>query len=208
MALEIEIKLSIAQENIAGLLECAFFKQMSQKPITKELANIYFDTNDWQLQAKKIALRIRCSDGQYIQTLKTSGNSEQGLSRRQEWEWDLMDDNLDLSLLPAGVLPSINAAELIGQFTTNFNRQIWYVEHHGADGSLATIEIALDQGVITAQGREQSFVISELELELKRGDASVLLEVANILQQQCADLAPSDISKAARGFELLATSAH
>jgi len=208
MAREIEIKLSIAQENIAGLLECAFFKQLTQKPVIKELTNIYFDTDDWQLQKQKIALRIRCSDGQYIQTLKTSGTSEQGLSNRQEWEWDLNDDRLDFSLLPADVWPNISAAELAGQFTTNFNRQIWYVEHQGVDGALATIEMALDQGRISAQGREQSFVISELELELKSGDTSALVEVARILQHQCTDLTPSDVSKAARGFELLAAPAN
>jgi inorganic triphosphatase YgiF len=202
---EIEIKLSIAQESIEKLLSCVFFSQIAIAPITKELTNIYFDTNDWQLRAKKIALRIRRSDEQYIQTLKTSGTSEQGLSKRLEWEWDLSDDQLDFTLLPLDVWPDVAAEELVGQFTTTFTRQLWYVEHRTIDGAQAMIEIALDQGHISAQGCEQSLKISELELELKSGDASVLVEVASILQQQCAALTPSDVSKAARGFELLAS---
>jgi inorganic triphosphatase YgiF len=200
---EIEIKLSIAQESIEKLLSCAFFSQIAIAPITKELTNIYFDTDDWRLRAKKIALRIRRSDEQYIQTLKTSGTSEQGLSKRLEWEWDLTDDQLDFSLLPTDVWPDIAPEDLVGQFTTTFTRQIWYVEYRMANSESSTIEIALDQGLVTAQGCEQSLVISELELELKSGDASALVEVANILQQQCPDLIPSDVSKAARGFELL-----
>lgn len=202
---EVEIKLSIDQESIDKLLSCAFFSQIAIAPMTKELTNIYFDTNDWQLRAQKIALRIRRSDEQYIQTLKTSGTSEQGLSNRLEWEWDLSDDQLDFTLLPVDVWPDIAAEDLVGQFTTTFTRQLWYVEHRTIDGAQAMIEIALDQGYISAQGCEQTLLISELELELKSGDAPALVEVANILQQQCAALTPSDVSKAARGFELLAS---
>jgi len=201
---EIEVKLEIASESVEKLLKCSFFSTKTARVEQKMLNNTYFDTSDWQLNKRRIALRVRDSDGRFIQTLKTKGISEQGLHQRLEWEWDLQQPQLDLSLLPQQHWPvAIAVGDLKALFTTNFSRQLWYFQHIDANGVESSVEMALDRGLVTADGVDQQLPICELELELLEGSATALIEIAAILTAQCPELRACDVSKAARGYQLL-----
>ncbi|OUS33177.1 hypothetical protein A9R01_09985, partial ['Osedax' symbiont bacterium Rs2_46_30_T18] len=121
-----------------------------------------------------------------------------------EWEWDLQQPQLDLSLLPQQHWPAaIAVGDLKALFTTNFSRQLWYFQHIDANGVESSVEMALDRGLVTADGVDQQLPICELELELLEGSATALIEIAAILTAQCPELRACDVSKAARGYQLL-----
>ncbi|MEH6442448.1 MAG: CYTH domain-containing protein [Oceanospirillaceae bacterium] len=205
MKQEIEVKLSIDPNKVAKLLNCDFIIQLASKFEKKQLGNTYYDTVQLELKKKRIALRVRNSDGKFIQTLKTQGQSNDGLHQRLEWEWDLPTQQLDCTLLPTEHWPQqIDPHQLKAIFSTNFTRQLWYFEHTSVNGVSSNIEMALDQGLVETLGVDKTITISELELELVSGDASALQEVAQILMKECTDLQPSDVSKAAKGYTLLA----
>lgn len=204
MKKEIEIKLEITAERVEKLLGCSFFTSLGAKIEQKILKNTYYDTSDWQLNKRRIALRVRDSDGRFIQTLKTKGSSNNGLHKRLEWEWDLQQPQLDLTLLPEQHWPAeIAGSDLLALFTTNFSRQLWCFRHIDANGVESSIEMALDRGLVAAPAIKQQLPICELELELLEGSATALVEIAAILTAQCPELRACDVSKAARGYQLL-----
>ena len=116
-------------------------------------------------------------------------------------------------------------------FRTDFTRTLWH--WHGGENApgnasaftgvvapadsraaatIATdseidIEIALDRGEVSAEigGVRRSTALHELELELKRGPASALQPLAEKLMAAIPGLAPDDVSKAERGYRLLAS---
>jgi len=201
---EIELKLLIQPQLIEKLINSSFFRRLKAKKENKQLENTYFDTDNWLLQCEKIALRIRKDGNAYIQTLKTKGKCEKGLHKRLEWEWPLDSNNLNTALIPAEHWPlAIEYKNLKPIFNTNFQRKIWLFEHQDKQGNIAKIEMALDQGVISSDFSANTEVICELELELISGNVNALNEIAYLLKKECPSLAPSDASKAARGFALI-----
>lgn len=205
MATEVELKLQILETNEADAL-----KQLERvlgvtgfKPT--ELRNIYFDTPDFSLNSKRIALRIRYQQNHFIQTLKTKGTSVNGLHQRGEWEWGVDAPELDVVLLnnceawPA----SIDTSLLIPVFETNFTRHQLEFTWTDSVGKVARIELAVDAGAILVANQSES--ISEIELELLTGESSTLLE----LGQYLFDSMPvkyADVSKAERGYRLFESS--
>ncbi|SFH52349.1 CYTH domain-containing protein [Modicisalibacter xianhensis] len=196
MAEEIEIKLALGPGEADKLPGHPAFGAMSAPPA--RLANTYYDTPAGDLEAAKVALRLRRTPGRTLQTLKTAGHGSGGLSARGEWEWEVDGDTLDLDGLTA--LPPMQALghdvlrALAPRFTTDFERQAWLIDHEGA-----RIEVALDRGEIRAGGR--SVTIDELELELKVGEPDALWHLARRLAETVA-LRPANASKAARGGAL------
>lgn len=91
--------------------------------------------------------------------------------------------------------------ELIELFRTNFTRTLWNIELDGSE-----IEAAIDQGDVFAEVDRETrrAPISEVELELKSGDEAALHTLAAELGKQIAGLAPDNISKAQRGYQLRA----
>ena len=143
--------------------------------------------------------------GKWLQTLKAGGAAAGGLHQRNEWEYPLPRGKLDLALFPAGVLDQADgsagrvADRLESVFTTDFVRTVWLVRP--APGTC--IEVVLDQGrIFSAVRGRRELPISELELELKAGDAAALYAFAAGLQQGIA-LRPDSVSKAERGYRLL-----
>ncbi|MCW7555839.1 CYTH domain-containing protein [Endozoicomonas gorgoniicola] len=199
MSFETELKLSLSENSISQLKTHSFWKKFAvEGPKTFHLGNIYYDTADMALNQARVALRIREKNGEYFQTLKTKGESANGLTRRGEWEWRIPDNQLDFSGLTEvwpeslqGVAPD----QLQPLFATDFDRTTWLVEYSGA-----RVEAALDKGLV--KSGEAHSPICELELELIEGDESVLQQIADELGQTI-QLTPSDQSKAERGFELL-----
>jgi inorganic triphosphatase YgiF len=211
---EIELKLRLNATELLLLKKILNSEQFIRQP-TLKLLNRYFDTPQMGLSQSGAALRIRQQDeldtqgmvshSQIIQTLKTRGTSIAGLHQRMEWDWPLAEVYLDLDFIRTSdakdyVSPILDLNAIAPLFTTNFQRKVWMYEKNDS-----LIELVLDQGTVSTD--EHAVDLLELELELKRGHPEVLFEVAQQIAQLCPVLM-SDISKAERGYGLLALSPH
>lgn len=194
MSKEIELKLKLTPEAAKNVFKLALLEPVEQKTI--QLGNVYFDTNDTSLSQHGYALRIRQQGERLIQTLKDAGSVVNGLHQRNEWEVELSRYELDLAKFPAAVQQALSFIQqpLVNIFEVNFARTLWYLQQ---DDSL--IELALDQGLIEADGQQET--VCELELELKQGDKQSLFELSTSLQQSLS-AEPYDCSKAERGYRL------
>ena len=203
MAQETEIKLRISPDALSALRNHPLLQERLQGDwTTGTLYNQYYDTANRELAAARVALRVRRDGEQFIQTLKSSGQSVAGLSERSEWDWTVDAAALDLTLLddscwPASLAP-LDKLNLLPVFTTDFQRTKAMLQWE-RDGEKVDVEVALDQGTVVADGREEP--ICELELELRAGPPAALLELAVTLAEDVA-LMPCDISKAERGYRL------
>jgi triphosphatase len=201
--METELKLSLGQQDVPSLLAHPLLNAPAK---VQRLLNTYFDTPTLDLKERRMAVRERLAGDQWVLTVKTAGQSVNGLSRRQEWEAPTTPGELDFASLvdDAELAASLMAlrAELKPLFRTDFERYSWILTHNSA-----SIEVALDQGHITVPGTTLSEVILELELELLSGPESGLNRLADALRQSsngAIALTPSDASKAQRGLALFA----
>jgi inorganic triphosphatase YgiF len=201
--METELKLSLRQQDVAALLAHPLLAAPAK---VQRLLNTYFDTPTMDLKQRRMAVRERLAGEQWLLTVKTAGKSENGLSRRQEWEAPTTPGALDFAALvdDADLAASLMAlrAELKPLFRTDFERHSWVLKHDSA-----SIEVALDQGHINVPGTALSEDILELELELLSGPEAALHALADALRQTPSGaiaLTPSDASKAQRGMALWA----
>lgn len=196
MSHEVELKLALGPDGPDALRRHPRLAGEASRRQT--LVNTYYDTPEGDLKEARVALRLRRIGDEWRQTLKTSGQGGGGLSTRGEWEWKVAGDTLDLEglkgLEPIQALDETLLTRLAPCFTTDFQREVWLVQSDGGE-----VEIALDEGEIRVG--ELSVTIREVELELKRGDARQLLELADGFAES-VPLRPSDTSKAARGTAL------
>ena len=202
--METELKLSLSAPDLPRLLTHPL---LATGVDMQRLLNTYFDTPELALQQRRMAVRERLAGDQWLLTVKTAGQSQNGLSRRQEWEgpttpgalqFDTLVDDAALAQDLMTLRPNLRAL-----FCTDFERQRWVIAHAGAK-----IEVALDQGRIHVPGTDLNDPLLELELELLSGPESALMALAEVLRQTPqgpVTLAPSDASKAQRGMALWAT---
>ena len=199
--METELKLSLRANDVPALLAHPLLAGQAK---VQRLLNTYFDTPALDLKQRRMAVRERLADDQWLLTVKTAGKSENGLSHRQEWEGSTTPGTLDFAALVddtelATLLMSLRT-DLKPLFRTDFERHSWVLSHAGA-----SIEVALDQGHITVPGTDLSETILELELELLNGSDAALHVLAEALRQTpqgAIALTPSDASKAQRGMAL------
>lgn len=195
MPAELELKLAIDASDVEAfirLTETLGWQVHSHQRLT----NTYFDTPDQALKRERVALRVRQAGERWIQTLKTSGVVDStGISRRGEWEWDLPSCSLDKVLVAEYLPASLDLEQLAPLFTTDFHRTTWMVTEQGT-----SIEVALDRGAIRGANRE--LPISEVELELKNGDANHLVQLADKLKEHIS-LRVDTGSKAQRAQALI-----
>jgi inorganic triphosphatase YgiF len=201
--METELKLSLSAPDLPRLLAHPLLTPTGD---TLRLLNTYFDPPELALQQRRMAVRERLAGDQWLLTVKTAGQSQNGLSRRQEWEgpttpgalqFDALVDDAALAQDLMTLRPNLRAL-----FCTDFERQRWVIAHAGAQ-----IEVALDQGRIHVPGTDLSEPLLELELELLSGPESALMSLADVLRQTPqgpVTLVPSDASKAQRGMALWA----
>jgi inorganic triphosphatase YgiF len=199
--METELKLSLSAPELPRLLTHPLLAQAGD---TQRLLNTYFDTPDLALQQRRMAVRERLADEQWLLTVKTAGQSQNGLSRRQEWEgpttpgalqFNTLVDDATLAQDLMTLRPNLQAL-----FCTDFERQRWVIAYAGAQ-----IEVALDQGRIHVPGTDLSEPLLELELELLSRPEEALITLADVLRQTpqgTVMLLPSDASKAQRGMAL------
>ena len=217
MARELELKLRCREQiDLQAVIQCcedlgATFAYKDQALTdSKNLRNIYFDTDSLLLHKQCMALRLRNKAGLYIQTLKTSGTSIDGISQRGEWEWPLDQNELDVSLLNEAPVWSaqLRDQEYQAVFETNFSREACEFDYQGY-----AFELVLDVGEIVSQARSNKVPINEIEIELKASHsaeptnigAEKAVSVLQSLSHALCEILPLeqyDVSKAERGYAL------
>jgi triphosphatase len=192
---EIELKLEIDPADLARLHAHPLFATDGTQ---RTLSSTYYDTSDFVLRKAGVSLRVRESDGRFVQTIK-SPNGHAGLFNRSEWKQEVKGRNFDLiaardtALEPLLSVRVRNALQPL--FETRVERTVYQIEKNGS-----AIEVALDRGEIAAGGRQ--IAIHELELELMRGEASELFRLARELDA-IVPLRLAAKAKADRGYELV-----
>ena len=195
---EIELKLLAPRDLLEKLSEMPVIVQHARnRGVVRRLETVYYDTPERALFQHGMSLRVRRSGKHFIQTLKLRPDVGRPLARRQ-WETPVDGMAPDLARLPAAEIgdPMTTLAPdgLVPAFATKVRRHARQL-----DLPDASVEIAFDLGTIEAGTREE--VLSEIELELKSGNAAALFDLGT----QLLDAAPLQLgtrSKAERGYAL------
>jgi inorganic triphosphatase YgiF len=195
---EVELKLLAPAGSLRLLREApAIVRHARNAGVSRRFEAVYYDTADHSLFHHGLSLRVRRNGKRFVQTLKRGPMPGQPFLR-QEWEAVVADAMPDLARLPGqeigAPLDGLAQDSLAPVFTTRVRRRIVRLEPPGA-----VIEAAFDEGMIEAGTRRES--LTEIELELKAGDASAIYE----LGAQMLDLAPlriGTLSKSDRGYAL------
>ncbi len=193
--MEIELKLSLAPAHVARVRRHPLLA--GSKAEHNRLHSIYFDTPDFALTRRLIALRLRRVGYHWVQTVKAAAPAVGALSARPEWEAQVMGNRPDLAVLAPealALLVGIDLERLAPVFVTEVKRATWQVSLDGT-----AMEIALDQGEIRS-GTATS-PVCEIELELKSGAPDGLFAAALALSQR-VPLGIDSRSKAAIGYRL------
>lgn len=197
MAEEVELKLALAESHQARFLRHPLLKQALERHVGT-LDNIYYDTADLSLRRRGIALRLRRSGRDWLQTVKLAGTSSAGLSSRPEWETPYAG-HFDFSgIEQTAVRQWLQRPKLLARIVpiceTRFRRITW--RFAAAPGAVL---LTLDRGWIIASGRREA--ISEVELEVAGAPVHAIFAIASQFAQRIA-LTPSVLSKAERGYRL------
>ncbi|MCW5590332.1 MAG: CYTH domain-containing protein [Legionellales bacterium] len=199
MPLEVEIKLSIKPDQIARFKTLESLSRAYHHEIL-ELHSDYYDTNDHFLRRHGFVLRIRQENGRFMQTIKTTEASHNGMHERHEWEIELNENQPNFSQLPHDYLKTLIfdhglEKQIQPLFATVFTRENWCIEFQ----SNTTIQVSLDQGYVKAA--QTRFPICEVELELIQGEKTELQQFAEQLRHNL-NLRPTDSTKAGRGYRI------
>lgn len=194
---EVELKLLIDADRLAGFADAPpIVAHARTNGIRKRLKSVYYDTPRQILRQNGLSLRVRQTGQRFVQTVKTESTDDP--LRRGEWEASVPsiapDVGLAMPFVPAKLRDELRTEPLRPVFIAEVRRHQRVV-----DVAASTIEVAFDQGTLRAG--ERSLAISEIELELKSGDASAIYELALALADY-GPVRPSVRSKAARGFDL------
>ena len=161
-------------------------------PISMETT--YYDTFDLKLSMHHWTLRRRMENGVSVCTFKRP-HADGG---RGEWEAEAASITEGImALCQAGAdweLMRITAGGLMEVCGARFTRLAKTLEIPGA-----TVELALDQGILTGRGKELSF--QEVEVELKEGTDEAAIAFAKALAEEFG-LVPEAKSKFARAMTL------
>jgi len=194
---EVELKLLVDADRLADFNNAPIIAANARnKGARKHLKSAYYDTPERALWRNRLSLRVRQSGARFLQTVKSETRDDP--LRRGEWEASVPSMNPDLALatpfIPAKLRADVEAHELDQVFVADIRRHQRII-----DLPSGTVEVAFDQGVLKSGDR--SLPVSEIELELKQGNAAAIYDLALRLAEHGA-VKPSIRSKAARGFDL------
>ena len=200
---ETEIKLLIAKKNVKALVASPLVAKKTKKGSHKtvKLVNIYFDTRDLLLHQAGIAYRVRQNGKKYEATVKLGRSEAGGLSARQEYNVAVKNAKPNLSVFAESGL-QVDFADILGTaqieklFTVRVKRELRLLQITKE----TVVEMAIDQGFISAGGKKET--IDEVELELKEGSLADLLAYTAKIAAEVPVFTESR-SKYARGLALL-----
>lgn len=197
---EIELKLAVDPEHMSRWRRAAVIRRYTEgRSQHKNLISTYFDTPDLTLKDMGVALRVRRIGTKRIQTLKVPANKATGFQHLIEYEQEIEQDEPDLSLIASKPLQKLFAKSKIRErltalFTTEIRRRITILRYGDSE-----IEMALDEGRILAG--EKTMPLSEVEFELRNGQARDILDLALELHGELP-FTLERRSKAKRGYTL------
>jgi triphosphatase len=178
---EVELKLQVPAAALAAV-ERELARGSTQR---LRLQAIYFDTADRRLAAAGLALRVRKEGRRWVQTLKSG--SAHGIERSEHDVPLTLPAGLEPVPDPAlhgGTAPGDALAALLaaggGPLLPLYRTDIWR-RRRLLRSQRGTVELALDRGEITAtgpDGQTRRWPVCELEVELQRGDARAVTDVA------------------------------
>ena len=171
MGREFELKFRADSDKITAIRD----KFGEFTPISMETT--YYDTADLKLAFHHWTLRRRMENGVSVCTFKRPG----GDGSRSEWEVEaasIMEGVMKLCQAGADwELMRITAGGLTEVCGARFIRLAKQLEIPGA-----TVELALDEGVLLGRGKELPF--AEVEVELKEGSEDAAVTVAKALAKE------------------------
>ncbi|MDE2183866.1 MAG: CHAD domain-containing protein [Alphaproteobacteria bacterium] len=193
------MKLRVPSGALSRVARQAWLRAMVSGPIRQQrLVSVYFDTRKFKLRDEGISLRVRHAGGRTLQTVKAAGNGSAGTLGRAEWEQEIGGDTPDLAAAADTELGRLANGKLARQLRPVFETAVrrTTIPLHVGDSDL---ELAIDRGQIKVG--DDSEPISEIEIELKRGDSR---EVGRIAGRIAGDVPASyfPLSKPARGYAL------
>lgn len=199
MAQEIEIKLEAPTAAARRLLDATWLKRLETAPPKRErLLSVYYDTTSAALREKGVSLRVRRAGDKRVQTVKSGPKGACGPFCRQEWEREIAGNRPALGDVEDTALDQFSRKKLKRAlrpvFTTDITRAAIPVRSGGSE-----IEIAIDRGEVRAKRKRAP--ISEIEIELKRGDPVSLVKLAKRIAD-ATHAGYGTASKAARGYAL------
>jgi inorganic triphosphatase YgiF len=196
MGVETEIKFRMPNRNLGPSSRLALPGTKIGKRSESDLLSTYFDTAKQKLKRRGLLLRVRRTDGKYVQTIKNTSGAQFG---RGEWETEIGDGAPDLGEAGGTPLQRLASKKLRRKlkpiFSTKVHRITVPVRTRRSE-----LELAIDRGTIIAPGRESP--VEEIELELKSGSARDLFRVAKALERKLA----AELylrAKADRGYDLV-----
>jgi len=172
---EQELKFYLPESSRAQLEQALRRGALTQTP----LRAMYFDTPSRELASQKIALRLRLEGQQWVQTLKMPGDN---LISRLEFNHERSGPELDLSLYKGTQADKVfeELTQPLGiRYETQVLRTLRLLRVAGG-----VVEIAFDQGFIQAGALQ--LPVQELEIELKKGHLTALLDCAKKWQHKHA----------------------
>lgn len=160
--------------------------------MSTKMESIYYDTPDGVLAMQRITLRRRMENDRYICTVKTPGKD----NSRGEWEVECDDIRMALNKLcklgaPKKLLP-LARGPLAAICGARFTRRAKLIQLEGA-----SVELALDAGVLVGGGKEKP--LCEVEVELKSGSEEAAIAFAEALAERFG-LTPEPLSKFRRAM--------
>jgi triphosphatase len=195
---EIELKLGLSPKDLRRLQALPWLRTLAKGPATQRtLVSIYYDTKKCTLRDIGASLRVRCIGEMRFQTIKTSGSGAP--FARKEWEMEISGDRPDFARMRGTALEPLLSKTLKRNlrpvFETQVRRTTLLVRMGGSE-----VEIAMDHGAIKCAGLSRP--ISEVELELKAGDPTVLCKIAAQLSRELP-VRYGAKTKPERGYALL-----
>ena len=188
MGIEYELKF-----RATGPVQAAILAAIPGQDRHFSMQTTYYDTPTGQLSQRHYTLRRRMENDVSICTLKTPAPGGRG-----EWEVDCdrIEDALEELCKLSGIaqLPSLVSEGLIAVCGARFHRIARTVRLDGC-----TVELAIDEGVLTGGSRE--LPLCEVEIELKEGSKDACNRFAEMLAARF-DLQAEPQSKFRRALAL------
>ena len=194
---ELEIKLELASGSVGELKKHPLLRTQRAAPKHPIEVSVYFDTDTHKLRKSSVMLRVRRVGGRYIQTIKASGNSAP--FERDEWEGEIGGEEPDLSLAKGTALEPILTDKLRRRLAPLFETRVRRTIYRIGDDTHAIV-LTVDRGTIDTGTR--TLPLCEIELELERGTAARLFEVARELTE-ALPARQALKSKSQRGYEMI-----
>lgn len=200
---EIEIKITMDSENLRKLLKLPIIKEntLVDSESVLNLKNIYYDTENNNLGAKRIVYRVRTTNAKEFEaTIKTEKEIVGGYSSRMEYNVALTNDKPSIKGFkeqgfPIDLEEILKGEKLEPLFTVFVERKRSLIQITAN----TLVEMAIDQGKIIAGTKTD--LIDEVEFELMQGEKEELIAFIELLKEKIVFKGESK-SKFKRGLDL------